>query len=545
MTPTTRCSECGFFLGTTADRSEAISDSFAVRVDITREYYRLLNSNDSPYESCDVELVNSVVAETEKCLARIDDQIARLRSRLAQLEAQRVSLSKHLERNKSILSPLRCLPPEILVEIFSWTLPSIVSVRRCGSFDVTHPPWTLGHISSRWRAVALTSPSLWSLIAVNYTGTADDRPAIPQSMLETQLERARTLKVHFYASENFTTMGHQQRMFEFLAAHSTRWEELSISLTANMVRLLTRLQGQLPALRRLWLQWDSARSQPKATASQLIDIDCFATAPLLVDVGVYNEYVFVPVRLPIRQLVRYQLDGPWTVHKRLLEQAWRTLVELRIEISFDLPSWDDSDHHIITIPSLKSLYVRDAHILDHLTLPALEEVALSAWDWYAALFVTNLDSLTRRSVCPLRRLCVKGPFSSASTLDLLRALPSVVELAFIANSHSFAHEAEELVEALSDVSVAPYLSEISLGCENKCDIYYTRYAEMLRMRWEADHCALHRAALLMDSDSGSGLSDGTRFFLDILREEGLDLVLREGAEAAEVIGGWTFNSVWN
>ncbi|KAF7371186.1 ABC protein [Mycena sanguinolenta] len=548
MTFASRCSECGFFLGTSSDDSQQISESFAVRVDTTPEYYKLLSSNDPPYESCDVELVDSVVSETEKCLERIDDRIARLRSRLAQLEHQRLSLSKHLARNKSILSPLRRLPDEILVEIFSWTLPSIVTMRRRGSFDVTQPPWILGHISSRWRAVALASPSLWSLVAVNYTGTVDDRLPMPRAMLETQLERALTLKIHFYASEK-AAISPQQWMFEFLAAQSTRWEELSISLTADLLPLLNRLRGQLPVLSRLWLQWDSARSQPKAAAqSELIDtIDCFETAPALVDVGIYNEYAFVPVRLPIRQLVRYQLDGPLAVHRRLLEQAARTLVEVHIDLCFHPPFWVDSDH--ITIPSLRRLYIRDSIVLDYLTLPALEEVALCIWDLRTASYVANIQSLVSRSACPLRRLCVKGLLTSQSTLDLLHALPSVAELAFIAHSHYSKNGAEELIEALSDVSAAPHLSGVFLGCENKCHIDYALYAEMLRARWEADHCALHRAALLIDSnwdsDSLSGLTDETRFDLDVLRGEGLDLVLCEGVEATEVIGGWTFNSVWN
>ncbi|KAJ7663886.1 hypothetical protein DFH06DRAFT_986571 [Mycena polygramma] len=54
-------------------------------------------------------------------LAIIDEEIAKLRETLKQLEEDRASLLSY----KVILSPLRRMPPEVLGQIFSWTLPSV------------------------------------------------------------------------------------------------------------------------------------------------------------------------------------------------------------------------------------------------------------------------------------------------------------------------------------------------------------------------------------------------------------------------------------
>ncbi|KAJ7137954.1 hypothetical protein C8R44DRAFT_607011, partial [Mycena epipterygia] len=125
-------------------------------------HHSLLNSNEAPLDS-DSVIVKSVISKAREHLALVEREISRLRERVKYLEGERVSLSDHIAENNDILSPLRRMPPEVLGEIFSWTLPSINAL-RFGGFGVTDSPWVLTHISSRWRAVSLSTPSLWSLL---------------------------------------------------------------------------------------------------------------------------------------------------------------------------------------------------------------------------------------------------------------------------------------------------------------------------------------------------------------------------------------------
>ncbi|KAJ7849592.1 hypothetical protein B0H13DRAFT_1573960, partial [Mycena leptocephala] len=104
-------------------------------------------------------------------LSRHDDKLARLRAQIElpeqepleqeKLEQKRASLATDLSRNAAILSPLRRMPPEILSEIFTLTLPSDRAVVERGKIDLRDSPWMLTRICGRWRTVALASSSLW------------------------------------------------------------------------------------------------------------------------------------------------------------------------------------------------------------------------------------------------------------------------------------------------------------------------------------------------------------------------------------------------
>ncbi|KAF8211101.1 hypothetical protein K438DRAFT_1514809, partial [Mycena galopus ATCC 62051] len=112
-------------------------------------------------------LVQSVISEADARLACLDDEISKLEEKLEQLKADRASLFSFRTRNKAILSPLRRMPAEILGEIFLWTLPSVSTEIFRARFEMGASPWVLAQISSRWRAVSLSTPSLWSQIVVN------------------------------------------------------------------------------------------------------------------------------------------------------------------------------------------------------------------------------------------------------------------------------------------------------------------------------------------------------------------------------------------
>ncbi|KAJ7691917.1 hypothetical protein B0H17DRAFT_909307, partial [Mycena rosella] len=116
-----------------------------------------LNTNEPPLDS-DLVSIQSIISNTSAHLSALDSEISRLQHQLKQLEEERSAVSRFHAQNKSILSPLRRMPIEVLGEIFSWTLPS---VRDAVAESIS--PWVLGHISSRWRAIALSTPSLWSL----------------------------------------------------------------------------------------------------------------------------------------------------------------------------------------------------------------------------------------------------------------------------------------------------------------------------------------------------------------------------------------------
>ncbi|KAF8211033.1 hypothetical protein K438DRAFT_1569716, partial [Mycena galopus ATCC 62051] len=159
VSPPPLCSKCGA-LATSPSREASQQAPPGTR------HYTLLNTNEPPEDS-DVILARSVISNVDTLLASLDNEISQVQEKLRQLQDERALLSSYRTRNEAILSPLRRMPSELLAEIFSYTLPPVedVSMFEC-RFDIARSPWLLTHVSSHWRAVAHSTPSLWSQIVI-------------------------------------------------------------------------------------------------------------------------------------------------------------------------------------------------------------------------------------------------------------------------------------------------------------------------------------------------------------------------------------------
>ncbi|KAJ7465915.1 hypothetical protein FB451DRAFT_1041076, partial [Mycena latifolia] len=128
--------------------------------------------------------------------AYIDDvgpQMASIDREMAVLSRRRAALLQSLNAHKSIISPIRRLPPEILGEIFSF---SVYATYYFGDIsEVSGPlanqaPWVFTHVCRRWAAVALGTPMLWTMIFLDLDRLGE-RGAV--SMTKLWLARSRNL----------------------------------------------------------------------------------------------------------------------------------------------------------------------------------------------------------------------------------------------------------------------------------------------------------------------------------------------------------------
>ncbi|KAF7371132.1 F-box domain-containing protein [Mycena sanguinolenta] len=522
-------------------------------------HHALVNSNEPPDVSESV-FIQSVISRTDERLARLEDEKlklerminhlddpwtcschtcpskSQLQDKLDLIAMDRLSLSNYRMRNKATLSPLRRMPAELLDEIFLWTCE--FSNRRAlsrGKFDLVLP-WVLTWVSSRWRAVAISSPSLWSLVLLDFSSqTPNMLPQYLLPLVEARIQRSQKLRIHFYGS-HATDARPQTQMLELLSRHASQWEELSIGIVPGIIPLLASLRDRLTSLKRLWIQWEGSESQKTEC------IDCFHTASSLVDVGIFNEYSFIPTTYPTHLLTRYQLDGPWKTHRGLLKAA-PNLVEARIEISFD--QWEADSEEIVHL-LLQRLYISHPNVLPSLTLPSLEGVAF----WVAN--EDNIDlpkllaSFVDRSACPLQRLCLRGFPNAEALVQVLQRVPSIAELVIINSEPEAFEQINAIIKALTvseSRTVAPQLRRLFFGCEEKTFVDYAAYLEMLRSRWKSADCMLTGAALLIDSGPRPGRA--TRRGLHALRLEGLDLVLAKGPQAGNDVYVWAYAVSWN
>ncbi|KAJ7023844.1 hypothetical protein C8F04DRAFT_1133442 [Mycena alexandri] len=523
------CSKCGTTL---SSGREALD--FAVPPD--RSLHRLAVSDVSPGSS-EMTFDYSIVTKIDELLAGFDNEIAPLRNRLRQLEEHRAVLLNYRARTRAPLSPLRRMPPEVLGEIFSWTMSPVLDRLRRGRIDTSRSPWLLTQICSAWRRVAVSTPSLWSQVTIDYPESANNSSRYSLSLVEAQLERSNKLTVYFYGSEELDPSS-QIQMFELLLQHASRWEGLSLGITSAIMPLLPTLRDRLSSLKHLWIQWDTADSQGEAPS-----IDCFQTSTSLIDVGICNAYRDVPIPFPAEQLTRYELNAPWLTHLGILGAA-PGLVEAHIGISFDDEPWPESGERIELL-QLRRLYVSNSRILDRLSAPALEELALECW----GSLTTHIDVFFDRSSCRPRRLALTGTLPARATTMILQKFTSITEFTVEVDDSSSPDELHNLITLLSapthgeaSAVVAPQLSRISFGCQHDTFVDYPLLLEMFNYRWRAPDCVFEHAALL--TDSGPVPNRTTVNGLDALRREGLNLVVVEGVEARDEMHSWSFSTSW-
>ncbi|KAJ7498105.1 hypothetical protein B0H11DRAFT_2383026 [Mycena galericulata] len=521
---TSCCSKCGAFTITKVEEFD-----LTITAGKLARHSKLLNSNEPP-GSPELAYIRSIVSKTGSRLACLDDEISRLKGQLKQLEEEQVLLSEYYAQNTAIVSPLRRMPPEILGEIFSRTLPS-------RALNVRDSPWVLTQVCKRWRAVSILMPSLWSRVHIDFSKNIK----YPLTMIETHIERARTLKIHFYGRTNRDSHP-QKQMFKFLSTHSSRWEELVLHLTAGLVPHLSALENRLPVLRRLWVQWDSAGSQ-----NGVDSLRCFETAYSLVDVFVFSEYRFIPIVLPPHnRITRYDIDAPWDTHRAMLKLI-PDLVEARVRVNFDnTDPWPDSGE-TIQLLHLRRLDVSHVEILDYLSTPVLEDAALNCTEEEDTDFYTLLVTFLIRSSCPLRRLCIRGSPDPHAAAAVLQKISSVTELAILI-TNAASQETETfrtlltILDGLGGAWVSPQLSEIHFGFDGEkgVAIDYPLYLRMLQSRWKSAACALKGASLL--TRAGPCPDSETLCRLEELMKEGLDISLLSGSDATTVMDSWSYST---
>ncbi|KAJ7168012.1 hypothetical protein C8R46DRAFT_1094694 [Mycena filopes] len=147
-------------------------------------YPQLLPSSAGPPTDSQATVLRAEIECTEAAISIADSHLRRLRSALEQLLRYREDLESAVATHRGVLSALRRLPNEILVEIFQYTIiPSGSAFRRA--------PWVMSHVSSHWRAVAIGSPMLWRYITAGRVRDA----VFAANLLLLQVQRVRVGKV--------------------------------------------------------------------------------------------------------------------------------------------------------------------------------------------------------------------------------------------------------------------------------------------------------------------------------------------------------------
>ncbi|KAF7375617.1 hypothetical protein MSAN_00450500 [Mycena sanguinolenta] len=392
----------------------------------SQDVAHLLTSNDVPLDS-DIPVLRHIIADGLKTLDALEDYISILKSTLARLAAVEAwdtqihsalaqltrihdATAKTVCDYRAVLHPVRCVPEELICEIFVQVLWS-----ECANNSRLPQPWHLGHICQSWRRAALSYPRLWTSITFPSLGTCER-----SAMMETQLSRSGNTPLDIlWEGDKFV----ESRMLESVATHSNRWRVLRLHshqpLFGGSERALDWLRpvsGRLAQLERLELV---------TASSTLLVPHVFAAAPELREVVLSDREfsVFSPehIKIPWEQITHFRGCYPLSHQLKILQEA-ANLVECAIGYT---PFSPNAVSRYILLPQLRRLHLTDSVILDYIEAPLLETLSYRiTYRGSNPLFHLRFKSLTK-----LVFIDSKTSLPSCSkVIALLQGLPNLTYL---------------------------------------------------------------------------------------------------------------------
>ncbi|KAJ6601008.1 hypothetical protein DFH09DRAFT_554442 [Mycena vulgaris] len=502
------CSNCGFLSGSIQ----------AAYPDLPALPHQLLTTNDPPSDNQAAE-IRDIIDNGDNCISSLDSSVVMLEGILEKLRRTRADAIDHRHRSSSLLST-RCLPDDVLGEIFSHTVPDT----QPGQSVLDRSPWVLGRVCSRWRAASVSLSALWSIVDCSLP------PAIVRAHLERSKARGLTIQLTRFDSDT--------EAIASVVKCSSRWETVDLEGPhVHASPLLARVHGKLPMLRELKYQQSVGVISSRGPGA-------FQIAPKLSSVTFDG---WVSLKLPWSQITRLRQSIPDIDGLNHLASI-RNLVELSLTgqtpisissaLSLGLP-----EASIAEFPCLRVLYIDDGKFLNFLVLPMLEDIWISQR-------ATPLVSFIDRSSCRLRKFSIMEDLSFQDLLSILDRTPTLLEMRLL-----ISEDVDSLIAHLTIPHDAddhfrptfPKLHTISMWIVNPRPDY-DLLGEMIESRTKRTICAnlslsiLHYATHLSDHEL-AGLerlrAQGADIGLDRLRARGTDVECLPAPESSgRILRSW-------
>lgn len=278
----------------------------------------LLTSNNPPDDS-EIAHIRSTILNAQDHLSSLDAKLHQLESvaqssdtliadqqrdarlRLLMLRDEQRAL---LRRFRSTLSSLRHFPPEIMVLIFSFALPS---GEKGVPMDSNSFLWRASQVCRFWRGIICGCMQyVWSSIEIDYLRT--NRHNLTSTLLELALQRsgARPLSIRFCFSHRNrldVLTRNEELCLNLLTKESFRWAELELDYIpiAALDSLSAAVKTRIPLLRRLIIENVPMNLELNPPST----VDAFEVVPRLEHFGLSGYFRPSRFQLPWSQLTSY------------------------------------------------------------------------------------------------------------------------------------------------------------------------------------------------------------------------------------------------
>ncbi|KAF9267979.1 hypothetical protein L218DRAFT_894330 [Marasmius fiardii PR-910] len=417
------------------------------------------------------------------------------------LETERDSILEKITRYNTILSPIKLLPAEIMSEIFLHCLPNQIFVRPSPS----EAPLLLTQVCRGWKEITLSTPSLWSSIAVTVYKTHSTPHT---SLIENWIARSKVHPLTFEIDERvrLEDMTNDDGLItgasileKFRPAYN-RWK--CVRLTHADWRInemgIAQIQvhsGPPPLLETLHMSreyWLGDLHDPLRT---------LLAAPRLRSVhwrGIIGGFLSPAEIIPVEKLTELKMDNLLTQGQFYsLLSVGSNLVRCNLTVFF---AGSEERSPNFTLPHLQQLTVvlnKTGGNFDVLNTPALHDLTIKRIDGPPSLFQNNGErfwsqrsflAFMGRSGCSLDNIdLAETDITPTELQELLRLLSDSLQSLSISNDHGdhYCMNDEVLSSLLPRTaltSLCPRLNYVKFwGCMNTTD---GLIADFVRSRWE-------------------------------------------------------------
>ncbi|KAJ7172825.1 hypothetical protein C8R43DRAFT_675320 [Mycena crocata] len=492
---------------------------------LSSPFLGFLSSGSRPAEA-DIPTIREILANADSRIATLDDEISAVQSTLERLVSQRDEAFEFALAHRVILSPHQYYPAEILCEIFRLTV------------EMTADPWLLGKICRRWRSISVDFPPIWSSISIDMKPMYDSPgcQVWPPIQVETHLDRSAQcpLKVAFRDVRTLDRGGQFERLRNIvnslIVGGSERWETADWHLFPEHHQFLNAARGRVSALTTLTLHgfFQNSNVVPHA-------LNAFIIAPSLRRLTLNGNLAAIVTHafLPWSQITDYAADSDYNRDHFPLLALLTNVTEARLTLENTVPTTHVAPQRN---NSLRKLYVNRGCILD-LDLPWLAELTFEPLDaepheedplWNLVTFLTTAPALTK--------LCLIGVgFSARLLIEVLQQTSDLVDLCIQCRHVSSGIELEDLDPVVEFLHVGagalqlPALRTLTFGGYGFAAP--DKLVDMVEARWRA---ASPLTSFGMITRHSLGMREQLAR-LEILRKEGLHVLLVEGEDAADAL----------
>ncbi|KIM91283.1 hypothetical protein PILCRDRAFT_810534 [Piloderma croceum F 1598] len=435
------------------------------------------NHTEEPSQAIEIRQIISVA---QAHVSRIEEDLARLQILQTQLVHKRNEALACVDQHKYLLSPIRRLPAELLAVIFSFCLPTRSEQfdlrseeedlwrKRYFSINCREAPLLLGRVCRLWRAVALSTPSLWSSFSTAMIDTS--MPHHTTSGAQTFLSRSGACPLSLSFGLGLATRALRNVVNTF-ASHSRRWQSLDLRVERmDVITELNQVKGAIPLLETLTLRVDGRYS----SSDQCPFRGIFEVAPSLRKFHLSSKLQPLQIKIPWSQLTCFIWTG-WSEHLEDYTNILRSCPNLTYCSFHFIPEPDNitQDLHV-THPNLRALFISYPTgligFLGCITLPALRALRL-AGRTQPPLSGAPFALLFQRSSCVLD-VAILEIYPVENLIECLETMPGLTQLELNTplNYIAFVKVMQRLTYELpGNPRLCPHLQAISLPKDSSLD----------------------------------------------------------------------------